>query len=79
MDIKLFREDDGTFWAKITLENEVIFWQWDTMEALREDMRWWLECAFDTHQSHYITKVQQPLEPMLQFFITHTRSHAAHI
>ncbi len=79
MDIKLFREDDGTFGAKISLENEVIFAQGDTMDELRKDAREWLECAFDTHQSHHITKIQQPLEPMLQFFITHTRSHATHI
>lgn len=75
MDIQLFKEDDGTFGAKITIEDEVIFWQWDTMELLWADIRWWLECAFDETQTDHHSKINKPIKPLIQFFHPSFQTH----
>lgn len=71
MDIKLFTEDDGTFWAKISIGEEVIFAQWETMETLWEDMRGGLACAFDEKSSKgwlLNNYKQQQLTSFVKFF-----------
>ena len=41
-DIKIFDEEDWTFWARIKAWKEIIYWIWNIQDELMEDMKEWL-------------------------------------
>ena len=38
-DIKIFLESNWTFWGRIKLQKEVIYWVWKNNTELMEDLR----------------------------------------
>ena len=45
-DIKIFLENDWSFWAKVNAGKEIVYWLWKNQEELMEDLAEWLNISY---------------------------------
>lgn len=45
-DIKIFIEENWTFWARVNAWKEIIYWNWNNQEELLNSLQEWIKLAF---------------------------------
>jgi len=45
-DIRIFLENDWSFWARVNAGKEIVYWLWKNQEELMEDLAEWLKISY---------------------------------